>query len=234
MTLPSYVASSNANSTAGTTASTRAINRPAAWVSGLLAVAAIWRGTNEAFTALPSGWTETSGSPFRLGTTADYVSVFWKTLGGSEPSSYTWTWTTSVYCEIVALAILDADPTTPINQAAGQSNASSTTITCPAVTPTVTVTLLLCIGGYDNDTSYTSNTGMTERLDFGGWAITMATETGPNCVTSGTNTFTAAGGAFENVGITLAIQEAGATGCGGGGGSTQPPRTMHITRMRAA
>lgn len=232
MTLPSYVASSNANSSTAATTNTRGFNRPAAWLSGQLGIAAIWRGTNEAFTSVPSGWVEFSGSPFRLGTTGDYVSLFYKVLGGSEPSSYTWTWTTSVYTEIVALTIADADPTTPANQVAGQSNASSTTITCPAVTPSVANTLLLCIGGYDNDTSYTSNTGMTERLDFGGWAVTMATETGPaSGVSSGTNTFTASGGAFANVGITLALQEVQA-----GGGTTAPPlaRRVHRFFRRAA
>ena len=227
MTLPSYVAGSNVNSATGTSANTRGVNRSAAWVAGTLVIVAIWRGTGEAFTSVPTGWTQVSGSPFQLGTAGDYVAVFWKIMQSSGEvavgSGYTWSWTTATWTEVLAAAWQDTDQTNPLNQVSGQSNSSSTTITCPAVTPTVSNTLIVCIGAFDNDTSYTANTGLTERLDFGGWAITFADETGPaSGVSTSTNTFTAAGGAFANAGVTLLLQEVG----GGPSPTTLLPGTI--------
>lgn len=206
MTLPSYVASSNADMGTPGNGTSMLLTRPAAWVSGLAAFSGLYKENGNAVAA-PSGWVEVSGSPFAAGTSF-WAHVFYKILGGSEPANYTWSWTGSVWREGGALALLDTDQTTPIDQIAGQSNASSTTITAPAVTPSVNNTLLLVLGFYFNDGAYTSNTGMTERIDFGGRAFTMATETGPAAtVSSGTNTFTSSVSAAVNVGVAIAVQE---------------------------
>lgn len=212
MTRPSYVTTTNRNSGATGSGSNVQLDWITNWTSGLTVVACVWRGTNQAFTATPSGWTQIG--QYQIGSTTDYVSVWWKRMGSSEPASYVWSWTTSVWREVVACAFLDCDSTNAVDVAASSGNASSsTTITCAAVTPTVNNTLLVCIAGYDNDTSFSPGGSLTEVLDFGGWAMAMYTINGPSSgVSSGTNTVTAAGGAFPSAGITVALREVQTTG----------------------
>lgn len=220
MTLPSYVASSNVDMGAGGNGTSVVLTRPAAWVSGDTAYVGIYKESSAAITP-PSGWTELSGSPF-ANSTNFWSHVFRKVLGGSEPSTYTWSWTGSIWREAGGLSIHDTDQTTPENQgpSATVTTSTTTTITCPALTPSVANTLILCIGFNFADASYTSNDGMTERIDFGVRAFTFATETGPSSgVSTGTNTFTSTSGA-PNTGISLLLQEVQ----GGGGGFTAKQR----------
>lgn len=195
------------------------LTRPAAWVSGDTAYVGIYKESSAAITP-PSGWTELSGSPF-ANSTNFWSHVFRKVLGGSEPSTYTWSWTGSVWREGGGLSVTNTDLTTPENQgpSATATTSANATITCPALTPSVANTLILCVGFNFADTTYTSNDGMTERIDFGGRAFTFATETGPSSgVSTGANTFTSSSSA-QNTGISILIQEVQ-----GGGGFTAKQR----------
>lgn len=127
-----FVAAGSADS--GTTASTSAsVARPAGTAAGnLLVVQLAVRAAATTITA-PAGWTlvrrDTSGTTI---SSAIYYKFY--ATGDATPISFT-LGTASLY-SIGILAYSGVDPTTPTDADAGQTNASSTTITTPSVTQT--------------------------------------------------------------------------------------------------
>ena len=217
MTLPSVTASSAVDMGAGGNGTTFVLTRPGAWISGKTAEVGIYKENNAAITP-PSGWvlvdSFNSGSNF-------WCYTYRKVLGGSEPSTYTWSWTGSVWREGGGFCLDNTDQTTPEDAATPvhQANAASTTTTVPAITPVTSNTLLVAWGFIFNDETWTPASGLSRATSNVIRAYCGAVETGPAAgVSSGTNTFTTIG-SFANVGMQHAVQEVQ----GGGGASTGAP-----------
>ncbi len=154
--------------TNGSTGSTVTGNKPASVASGDLLIAVVHaKGDNVlSVSAVPSGWTLIHSGTITGGQVLTLS--YWKIAGGSEPSTYAWTLTgaTSTYQWSAAISrITGTDQTTPINTKAIQSNASSTSVTCPTVTTTVADCLLMATGADDNGRQYSAPGTMIERWE---------------------------------------------------------------------
>ena len=142
------------------------IGKPAGTASGdlLIAVLAFDHNVNP---SAPAGWTLIGDQ-----NNSNYVTVavWYKIAGGSEPGSYTFTWSSSDEEEKAVGAILrytGAHATAPIN-ASGFATGSSASPTAPDITTTTANTTVLRIFGADDDdlpnpSSGTYPSGMTGR-----------------------------------------------------------------------
>jgi hypothetical protein len=148
-----------------TAATTLTINKPAGTVAGDVMIASIaFRLMNlnppnpdprDIAVAAPAGWTLVR----RMDQTADTpngLAIYWKLAGGSEPASYSWTFScqnVSGNNTCVALGFGQAaggivsfsgvDTATPIDVENGQSNAQAATQATPNITTTVANTMLV-------------------------------------------------------------------------------------------
>lgn len=161
----SYVGiASRANTTASTTIT---IPRSTSVVAGDFMIAQVAMRPSSPTIAPPSGWTfirRDNSSTNRI-TTA----LYYKFATASEPTSYTWTFSTSLITSGGIVAYRGVDPTTPIDAHSGRVNASGCTLTANSVTTTRANDMLVFIGGFDDDSSdLIAPSGMTERLDVHG------------------------------------------------------------------
>ncbi len=113
--------------------------RPAGVVAGDVLLASIDTRGSSVVTA-PAGWTlvrmDLNASSLRKST---YVRV----ATGSEPATYTWTFSGSRLAAAVIHAYSGVDTTTPVDAVGGQVNASGTAVTAPSITTTVANTMLV-------------------------------------------------------------------------------------------
>jgi RHS repeat-associated protein len=153
----------SASSAATAPITSHTIAKPAGVVTNDVLVAGITMRGAPTITA-PSGWTlvrsDASGSTVTQ-------AVYRKVAGGSEPASYTWTFGAPIDGVVGAIAAYSGvNTTTPIDVSGGQANASSTSVTAPSVTTTVTNTKLVGFFGTADDATFTAPSGMTERTDI--------------------------------------------------------------------
>jgi hypothetical protein len=155
----------------------------------------------------PSGWIEIASGE-QSSTPRFTLHVYYKVLGGSEPSTYTFSWTGSVWTETQGISVHNADPTTPIDQSAKtHTSGNASSIDCPAVTPTVNNDLLITFVGNWNWTAFTAGSSQTLRSTSGSNAQAEATKTGPaSGVSSGVLTMNQADNQ-EMVGFSVAVME---------------------------
>lgn len=155
-----------ANAIQGNASSTTCvINKPTGTVANHVIVANIaWRGS-ATLTPPSAGWTfvrsQTSGTL--------NMAIYFKAADGSEPSSYTWTFSaasnnsgslcTYSNCHVSFL--------NPIDDSAAQSNSSSTSVSAPGVAPHSAKGMLLFLAAIASNLRATPPAGMTERSDFG-------------------------------------------------------------------
>jgi len=146
------------------------VSKPSGTANGDLLIGVVVTDEDAGTFTPPSGWTLINSGTADPGGIADQVTLgtWYKIAGGSEPPSYTWSWTNpqTVYAFIVR--ITGHDSSNPINVwgvDTGSSTGTIITITCPDVTTTVDDTLVLRIFGADramNFGSYPSgHTGIT-------------------------------------------------------------------------
>lgn len=119
---------------------------------------------DEAAITTPGGWTlvrsDANGTALRQ-------SVYVRVAGGSEPADYTWTLGEAVAgagAGIVAYS--GVDTTTPVDVQGGQTNSSSSSVTAPSVTTTVTNTRVVGFFATANDGTFSPPSGTTERTDL--------------------------------------------------------------------
>ena len=144
------------------------ISTPGGTSEGDLLIAAVATdgGVSQQISA-PSGWTlinrgSDSGDNATLG-------VWWKPAGASEPANYTFTWTGANNEEAYGWIMRFTSHLSgaPINASAIYSGSSSSP-ECPSVTTTVANTMIVRVGGFDDDDITVDSPGLT-----GHTAITM-------------------------------------------------------------
>lgn len=203
-----YVASTTIPSS-GAPAASIAISVPAGIAVGdlLLAQVAVRGGTGTTVTP-PAGWTlVTSGDS----TTNLKQSIYYRLVDGTEPASYTFSFSSNQRAAAGMIAYRGVDTSAPVNVFSTRVNASSTSVTTTAVTTTVSDTMIVGLFATATVSSFTPPAGMTERYD-------AATSAGPNGATveaadvlqaaaasSGAKTATAAN-ADVNIGALLALK----------------------------
>ena len=126
------------------------INTPAGTVEDDLLIAVVTTDGNQSASLAPpggQGWTaldvSQEGSAVTLG-------AWWKLAGASEPASHTWTWGGSEAAYGHMTRITGHDTATPIEVSA-IGGGSSANPTAPALTVTFPGSLILRIGGFDDN-----------------------------------------------------------------------------------
>jgi hypothetical protein len=185
-------------------ATTVTLTVPTGVVAGdlLLAVLHVGGGTGTTITP-PTGWElvlRTNDG------TSEATAVYRRRYLADTPASHSWT-ITAAACVAALLAYGGADQVTPIDAAAGQANASSTSATAPSVTTTKSSALLVGIwGAATGAPTATLPAGFTERFDLAGAALALsgADQVQGTLGASGTKVATLSG-ASVNIGTLLAL-----------------------------
>jgi PKD repeat protein/methionine-rich copper-binding protein CopC len=209
---PSSITFKGATSAANTTTTTLDIARPAGTIAGDVLVGLVSIRTSPVITP-PAGWSlvidTQNGSTIRQ---AAYV----HTVGASEPSTYTWTFSSAMSATGGILAYSGVDPITPIDSVAGLATASSATVTAPSITTKTANTVLIGYFGTARTTTLSESASMTERFDVTvASTVTIkissaaADESRPVPGPTGTRTATT-GGSSGNIGQSIALRQQGA------------------------
>ena len=192
-------------------------------IEGNLLIAVVVTDGDNSFSLAPpagEGWTQIDLDDYSSEVT---LGAWWKVATASEPPSHQFTWSSSQQAYAWMMRFTGYDQNNPINALATDSGSSSTPI-CPSVTTTVENTMVLRLGGFDDDDITEDDPGLS-----GHTAITMDRSS------SGSETVSGAAGYVEqsSIGssgtanfslhtfeeyrtITMAITPAG------GGGSLRP------------
>ncbi len=187
--------------------------KPAGAVQSDLLLAAITITGNTSITP-PSGWTSTQRNVTASNEIA--TEIWYKVAGGSEPSSYTWSWTGAQQASGAIAAYSGVDSASPVNTDGGQANTSGTTITAPAVSPTALGTMLVGVFGIANTGTITADSPLTGRAyaSATGTSASTGTRLADQSLSAsgstGTRTATA-GTAGVNIGQLVALNPAVAT-----------------------
>ena len=137
------------------------VDKPAGTAAGDLLVAVVVTNRNNENTLVaddPSWTLLTRDRQANSSTTG----VWWKLAGSSEPSNYGFSWDAAAPARSYSwiMRFSGSDPTNPINVWSKFGDGGSTTPPSPAVTTTVNDTLILRIGGFDDDDITVGDPGM--------------------------------------------------------------------------
>lgn len=127
--------------------------------------------------AAPAGWNILNLDEGPVGEM--HFGVWWKIATAAEASSYTLTWNPNEQAYGWIMRFTGHDPTTPIHQFA-VSGGKSDTPTTPSVNTTISYTMILRIGGFDDKDIPVDNSGLSGHA-----TITMDESNSGNESTSG-------------------------------------------------
>lgn len=181
-TYPSFRSVAEAYATSGTS---NTVNKPSGTVSGDVLVAIINVNANVTITA-PADWVlidEDDG----IASTATVI-TYYKVAGGSEPSTYSWSWGTNSRngCAIACFSgSFDSDPSNGTFSYSTQASSANTDVTVSAMTLTAGCAMVFYLGAYDQTAGATWG-------EPGSWVAATADD-GTNNVYIGYNTFASSG-----------------------------------------
>jgi len=107
--------------------------------------------------AAPAGWT--GPDPEESPSSRSHFGVWWKIATAAEGSSYTFTWGTNEQAYGWIMRFTGHDPASPIHQFA-VGGGTSDKPTTPSVTTTVSDTMILRLGGFDDDDITVDDSGL--------------------------------------------------------------------------
>jgi len=133
-----------------------AINTPPGTSAGDLLIAVVVVDGNDPISA-PGGWNEIS-----MGVSGNRVAVgvWWKVAGSSEPTSHAFTWSDTEQSFGWIMRFTGHDPSNPIDGSASGNGTSSSPVS-PAITTSIDNTMILRIGGFDDDDVTVGDTGLS-------------------------------------------------------------------------
>ncbi len=139
------------------------LNRPAGTLAGDVMLASLdVRGTSTV--TAPAGWTLIRTDTY---TSSLRMHVYWRLATGSDPATWTWTFSGSRLAAGVIHAYSGVNATTPIDASGGQPAAApSPTSTAPSITTTVANTMLVAFYANLANTTWTPPAGFVERADL--------------------------------------------------------------------
>src|ERR687891_434790 len=149
------------------------INVPAGVQANDLLVAHIARTGNAAIST-PSGWTVAGGT-----NNGNFIrqETYYRVASGSEPASYTWTWTGSQPAAGGMSAYYGVKGSSPLDVVGTADTANNTTtVTAPSLTTTVNDALVLAFFASNSNSTYSTATGMTERHEVGTAGMSIGTD----------------------------------------------------------
>jgi RHS repeat-associated protein len=193
---PLGVRGTGASNTGNAAASSVVVPKPAGTQPGDVLVAQIaWTATaGVPSVTAPTGWTLVNNTPNTLSTD----SIYWHVAGGSEPTSYTFTFSAPTEGSGAMVAYTGADQVNPIDAAMAATDSTTTTHTAPGVTTTGPNDTLLVTISAAGSTTVTPASGMTER-----WEQATTAATG-NVTAEGADQTVAAAGSTGTRTVTTA------------------------------
>jgi hypothetical protein len=127
------------NSSNGSTASTSTVNAPASIVAGNVLLMAVGTTGSPSAAVLPSGWAFIDGAADFVVNSNIAILTAWKIATGSEPGSYTVTWTGGGVATVNIIAQYSGnDQTSPIDAHGTTNGTASASVVSPTLTPTRT------------------------------------------------------------------------------------------------
>ena len=151
-----FRSASTANSSGGLT-----ISAPADVQAGDVLVAQIAQRASGSTVTPPAGWTQvlnnSSGASLQS-------TIFVHVAGSSEPTSYTFSSTSSAKSAGGIVAYSGVDTNNPVNASAGATGASAS-MTAPSVTTTISTTMLVSFWSARQE-SFTTPGSMTQRWNY--------------------------------------------------------------------
>jgi hypothetical protein len=157
-----YRASASAGAASGTL--TLTVNKPTGTVNGDVMIAAITVRPSGAAITAPAGWTLIRETSQASGTSSKQ-STYYKTAGGSEPSNYSWSLSSSTGSAGGIATFYNINTSNPVNVENGQATASSLSHVTPTVTTTVANTMMVATHSFASSANWTPPAGMTEVVD---------------------------------------------------------------------
>ncbi len=132
-----------------------AINTPLGTSEGDLLIAVVVVDGNDTISP-PGGWNEIS-----MGVSGNRVAVgvWWKMASSSEPTSHAFTWNDTEQFFGWIMRFTGHDPSNPIADSDSEDGTSSSP-TSPEITTSIDNTMILRIGGFDDDDVTVGNTGL--------------------------------------------------------------------------
>ena len=164
------------NTQTGTATGTTSVSvtKPTGVQTNDLLVAHVMVTGNATASLAGAGWTPvTSGTAANAGTQAS----FYKIAGGSEPGSYSFTWTTNRSTVATVTAYYGVKSTSPVDlfSAVGSTN-NTTSVTAGTLTTTANDDIVLAFFGSVSNSTYTPPGSWNERGDVGTTGISGSTD----------------------------------------------------------
>ncbi|MGH7313504.1 MAG: PQQ-binding-like beta-propeller repeat protein [Candidatus Rokuibacteriota bacterium] len=143
---------------------TLTINRPTGTVQDDVMIATIGFRPNTATITPPSGWTLVRRTD-NAGGTPSSLAVYRKVAGSSEPSNYSWSFSTSAGSAGGIMTFAGVDTGSPVNADNGQNTPASLTHSTPSITTSDANTMLVASFSFGSSATWTTGSGMTEAVD---------------------------------------------------------------------
>ena len=185
----------------GSNGTSLVISKPAGTTAGDLLIAAVATdGNNTSSLAPPAGWNVINvadrGGQVTFG-------VWWKLAGASESGTYTFSWSSGERAYGWIMRFTGHDPANPINVDTNDTG-SAASPSSPSVTSTVDNTLILRLGGFDDDDISAGDPGLS-----GHTAINMGDSGNGNSTASGGSGYVLqpTAGASDTSSFTLSANE---------------------------
>ncbi len=156
-------------SSAGADSGTLTINKPTGTQSGDVMVATI-AVRPDTTTITASGWTLVRRMDNSSGN-ANSLAVYYKVAGGSEPTNYSFSFSTSTGAAGGIASIIGIDTANPIDGDAGENTPSSLDHAAPSVTTRYANDMVVTSHAFASSATFTPPSGMTEAFDVASRSI---------------------------------------------------------------
>lgn len=141
------------------------------------------------------------------------IHVYWRIATGSEPATYTITWTSGNGAGIAVGFYSDDGDDLSVDDSDSQANASPIDRVFPSLTASVVNTMMVCLAALDVNTGSTPSVGAAERLDaLVGLSGRYYVQTEPIAASGATGTREATGGSSNSNCAAVLIKETAAAG----------------------
>ena len=229
----SFRAAAGANNAGGSTSLT--ITRPTGTQTGDVLLAQVTTAAATATVTAPAGWTLQNSTADTGNNVRDLL--YWRVAAANDPTSWNWTFSSSLKASGGITVYSGVDPASPINAAAVTTNGTATNLVAPSVITTKDNTMVVATYGTRTGTTITAASGMSERYDqasTGNAAASRTTsetadQTQATAGTTGTRTAVAAASVTASVNRTIALTPAPIvtpTRYGYSGGGDSPDLTL--------
>lgn len=198
------------------------INKPAGVLADDIMIASIAVGLNTIVVTPPSGWILVR-QVSRSGTNSSTLQTYYRVATGSDPASYSWTFSGGTHVGAVGgiAAFSGADTVVPIADETGVATVSATTHLATGLTSIKANSMLVTVHEYASSGTWTPPAGMTEAVDIasrtvpdaGGLSMEMNYELRPVVGATGTRQATASNNADLGATQSLMINPLGGLSC---------------------